>query len=96
VRSPAAARRGNGWLDPHPHTPVGVCGCVKLAARLWFATRMPVVHAPEPSRVGQHGLELVMAICPHFEVHREPVGKRVMAAVMVADDAVGDMAGRLG
>ncbi|MFE9446343.1 ATP-binding protein [Streptomyces sp. NPDC006602] len=58
--------------------------------------RMPVVHAPDPSRVGQHGLELVMAICPHFEVHREPVGKRVMAAVMVAADAVGDMAVRPG
>ncbi|MEU0722790.1 ATP-binding protein [Streptomyces sp. NPDC006140] len=55
--------------------------------------RMPVVHAADPSRVGQHGLEIVMAICPHFEVHREPVGKRVVAAVMLADDAIGDLAG---
>ncbi|MGW1746908.1 ATP-binding protein [Streptomyces sp. NPDC002092] len=54
---------------------------------------MPVVHGADPSRVGQHGLELVMAICPHFEVHREPVGKRVVATVLLADDAIGDVAG---
>ncbi|GGQ72772.1 hypothetical protein Saso_61710 [Streptomyces asoensis] len=55
-----------------------------------------MVHAPDPGRVSQHGLELVMAVCSHFEVHREPVGKRVMAAVMLADDALGDTAGRPG
>ena len=46
--------------------------------------------------MGQHGLKLVMAVCPHFEVHREPVGKRVMAAVMLANDVIGDVAAAQG
>jgi hypothetical protein len=42
--------------------------------------------------VGQHGLEIVMAVCRSFEMHREPVGKRIVAAVVLADDPVGDEA----
>jgi hypothetical protein len=30
---------------------------------------------------------VVMAISPCFEVHREPVGKRVVAAAVLVDDA---------
>ncbi|MET7451598.1 ATP-binding protein [Streptomyces sp. NPDC005574] len=51
----------------------------------------PTVQAADPSRIGQHGLEIVLALCRSFEVHREPVGKRVVAAIVLADDAVGDM-----
>ncbi|MGW0333193.1 ATP-binding protein [Streptomyces sp. NPDC003011] len=54
---------------------------------------LPVAAATEPGRVGQHGLEIVMAVCQSFEVHREPVGKRMTAAVMLADDPGGDLAG---
>ncbi|MDC0766731.1 hypothetical protein [Streptomyces sp. HD] len=49
---------------------------------------------PVGCEVGVPGLELVMAVCPHFEVHREPVGKRVVAAVMLTGDAIGDVACR--
>ncbi|CAL9340278.1 ATP-binding protein [Streptomyces sp. enrichment culture] len=56
---------------------------------------LPIVNAPDPDRVGQHGLEIVMAVCRSFEVHREPVGKRIKAAVVLADDPGGDVAGRL-
>src|SRR4051794_17530340 len=35
---------------------------------------LPVARAADPGRVGQHGLEIVMAVCQSFEVHREPVG----------------------
>ncbi|MEU9057024.1 ATP-binding protein [Streptomyces sp. NPDC048384] len=56
-------------------------------------TRMPLILAADPRRVGQHGLEIVTAVCQSFEVHREPVGKRVVAAIALADDPVGDMAG---
>lgn len=33
-----------------------------------------------------------MAVCRSFEMHREPVGKRIVAAVALADDPVGDEA----
>ncbi|MFG2731609.1 ATP-binding protein [Streptomyces canus] len=67
-------------------------GAVEIA--VWDTEpRMPVIHSADPQRVGQHGLELVMAVSSRFEVHREPVGKRVVAAVVLSDDAIGDMAG---
>ncbi|MFD4528307.1 ATP-binding protein [Streptomyces sp. NPDC058470] len=54
---------------------------------------LPVARAADRGRVGQHGLEIVMAVCQGFEVHREPVGKRTTASVMLADDPDGDVAG---
>ncbi|WP_369275705.1 ATP-binding protein [Streptomyces sp. R11] len=54
----------------------------------------PVVLAPDPTRIGQHGLEIVMAVGQSFAIHREPVGKRITAAIVLADDPVGDIAGR--
>lgn len=57
-------------------------------------TTLPACLA-DPGRVGQHGLEIVMAVCQSFEVRREPVGKRVRAAIVLADGPGGDPAGRL-
>jgi hypothetical protein len=54
---------------------------------------LPVAKAADAGRVGQHGLEIVMAVCQSFEVHMEPVGKRTTAAVMLADDPDGGKAG---
>ncbi|MGW4595370.1 ATP-binding protein [Streptomyces sp. NPDC004457] len=54
---------------------------------------LPVPRAADPGRVGGHGLEIVMALCRSFEMHREPVGKRIVAAVVLVDDPVGDEAG---
>ncbi|MFI8215832.1 ATP-binding protein [Streptomyces sp. NPDC085932] len=56
---------------------------------------LPIAKAADPDRVGQHGLEIVMAVCRSIEVHREPVGKRIKAAVVLADDPGGDVTGRL-
>jgi anti-sigma regulatory factor (Ser/Thr protein kinase) len=56
---------------------------------------LPVAKAADPDRVGQHGLEIVMAVSRSIEVHREPVGKRIKAAVVLADDPGGDITGRL-
>ncbi|WP_436842978.1 ATP-binding protein [Streptomyces collinus] len=53
---------------------------------------LPIAQAADPGRVGQHGLEIVMAVCRSFAMHREPVGKRIVAAVALADDPVGDEA----
>lgn len=58
------------------------------------STTLPLILAPDPGRVGQHGLEIVMALCQSFAVHREPVGKRITAAIELADDPGGDPAGR--
>lgn len=43
--------------------------------------RLPGAQAPDPDRVGQHGLEIVMALCQRLEAHREPVGKRITAVI---------------
>ncbi|WP_425276258.1 ATP-binding protein [Streptomyces carpinensis] len=51
---------------------------------------LPVARAADPGRVGQHGLEIVMAVVQGFEVRREPVGKRVIARVALVGDPVGD------
>ncbi|MEU5047262.1 ATP-binding protein [Streptomyces griseorubiginosus] len=57
---------------------------------------LPIAKAANPGRVGQHGLEIVMAVCRSIEIHREPVGKRIKATVVLADDPGGHVAGRLG
>ncbi|WP_307128554.1 ATP-binding protein [Streptomyces sp. B1I3] len=56
-------------------------------------TALPSILAPDPTRIGQHGLEIVMAMCRSFEVHRERIGKRVKATVVLADDPDGGAAG---
>ncbi|MFH9818222.1 ATP-binding protein [Streptomyces sp. NPDC017230] len=58
------------------------------------STTLPSILTTDPSRVGQHGLEIVMAVCQSFAVHREPVGKRITAVIELADDPGGDPAGR--
>ncbi|MGW0917103.1 ATP-binding protein [Streptomyces sp. NPDC002784] len=56
---------------------------------------LPVAQSPDAGRVGQHGLEIVIGVCRSFEMRREPVGKRIMAAVVLADDPGGNPAGSL-
>ncbi|MFG2352083.1 ATP-binding protein [Streptomyces sp. NPDC048521] len=52
---------------------------------------LPVARAADPGRVGQHGLEIVMAVVQGFEVRREPVGKRITARIALWDDPVGGL-----
>ncbi|CAL9658265.1 hypothetical protein SUDANB145_06869 [Streptomyces sp. enrichment culture] len=56
---------------------------------------LPVARAADPGRVGQHGLEIVMAVSQDFEVYREPVGKRTTATVRLTDEPRGCGAGRM-
>ncbi|MGQ4371941.1 ATP-binding protein [Streptomyces violaceoruber] len=58
------------------------------------STTLPSVGEANPERIGRHGLEIVMAVSRDFCVHREPVGKRITASVMLTDDPVADAAGR--
>ncbi|MEU0414775.1 ATP-binding protein [Streptomyces griseorubiginosus] len=50
---------------------------------------LPVARAADVGRVGQHGLEIVMAVAQGFEAQREPVGKRITARIALADDSGG-------
>lgn len=50
---------------------------------------LPVARAADVGRVGQHGLEIVMAVCQGFEAVREPVGKRITARLALTDDPCG-------
>jgi anti-sigma regulatory factor (Ser/Thr protein kinase) len=56
---------------------------------------LPVAQSPDPGRVGQHGLEIVIGACSRFEMRREPVGKCIKAAIVLADDPGGHPAGRV-
>ncbi|MFD5813338.1 ATP-binding protein [Streptomyces sp. NPDC059618] len=63
-----------------------------VRATVWDSDpTLPVARAADAGRVGQHGLEIVMGVCQAFEVHREPVGKRITAVVTLADTPDGDM-----
>ncbi|MFE5375339.1 ATP-binding protein [Streptomyces mirabilis] len=55
---------------------------------------LPIAKAADVGRVGQHGLEIVMAICQGFELQREPVGKRITARIALLDDPGAAVTGR--
>lgn len=62
---------------------------------VWDSNPTPPAILPrDPLRIGQHGLEIVMAVGQSFTVHREPVGKRITTAIVLADDPGGDVTGR--
>ncbi|MEU8718228.1 ATP-binding protein [Streptomyces sp. NPDC048663] len=46
----------------------------------------PSIQAPDPHRVGQHGLEIVMTVSQSVCLHRESVGKRITATLSLSDD----------
>lgn len=49
-----------------------------LVVTVWDTeTALPIARAAEPGRIGQHGLEIVLAVCEGFDVRREPIGKRI-------------------
>ena len=48
-----------------------------------------LVRPVDPRRVGQHGLEIVMAVAQSFQVRLEPTGKTVTARIALADGAGG-------
>ncbi|MEW2512860.1 ATP-binding protein [Streptomyces sp. NPDC046870] len=54
---------------------------------------LPIARAADVGRVGQHGMEIVMAVVQGFEAQREPVGKRITARIALADDPGGTVSG---
>lgn len=65
-----------------------------MEVTVWELRTVPAgVPAAVSTRVGQHGLEIVVAVCRSFQMHRDPVGKRITAAVALADGPIGDESG---
>ncbi|SDC96493.1 Anti-sigma regulatory factor (Ser/Thr protein kinase) [Streptomyces prasinopilosus] len=54
---------------------------------------LPMPRGADAERVGQHGLEIVMAVVQSLVVEREPVGKRVVARIALVDDPLDDPVG---
>lgn len=48
---------------------------------------LPVLMGPDPTRIGRHGLEIVMALGQSLSLHREPVGKRITTVIPLTDDS---------
>ncbi|MFC8224818.1 ATP-binding protein [Streptomyces sp. NPDC057287] len=71
-----------------------VDGTVEISVWDTEAT-LPVPQSPDPGRVGQHGLEIVIALCQSFEMRREPVGKRIKATITLTDHPTGNPAGQV-
>ncbi|MFD7920903.1 ATP-binding protein [Streptomyces sp. NPDC059740] len=49
-------------------------------------TVMPVPRAPESGRIGQHGLEIVLALCQDFAIRRQAGGKRTTATLRLTGE----------
>jgi anti-sigma regulatory factor (Ser/Thr protein kinase) len=47
---------------------------------------LPTASPADPTRIGQHGLELVLMVCQSFTVHSEPVGKRIRVQISLNGD----------
>ncbi|MFC9947198.1 ATP-binding protein [Streptomyces pratensis] len=65
-----------------------------LGITMWDSgSVLPTALRADPARAGQHGLEIVLAVCQSFEVRREPVGKRVRVRISLLDGPQDDPAG---
>ncbi|MFH8935387.1 ATP-binding protein [Streptomyces griseosporeus] len=86
--------------NAHKHAPGPVLMDLRIAGDMvevvvWDSEPvLPVARSADAGRVGQHGLEIVMAVSQGFEVQREPVGKRITARIALLDDPGGAVAGR--
>ncbi|MEU4089258.1 ATP-binding protein [Streptomyces aureus] len=55
-----------------------------LRIELWDSNPLPPsVKAPDPGRIGQHGLEIVTALANNVSIESKPPGKRIIATVML-------------
>ncbi|MEU1037860.1 ATP-binding protein [Streptomyces sp. NPDC005551] len=46
---------------------------------------VPAARAPDPARIGQHGLEIVKAVAVSLHIEQEPAGKRITARIALSD-----------
>ncbi|WP_431949944.1 ATP-binding protein [Actinacidiphila sp. bgisy167] len=53
-----------------------------LLVSVWdTSSALPLARAAEPGRIGQHGLEIILAVCEGYDVQRQPVGKRITVRI---------------
>ncbi|MFC8123934.1 ATP-binding protein [Streptomyces sp. NPDC057302] len=62
-----------------------VAGAVEVAVRD-SGRVLPRARAADTGRVGQHGLEIVLAVAQRFEARQEAVGKCVTVSIALLDD----------
>ncbi|MFE2537658.1 ATP-binding protein [Streptomyces sp. NPDC059371] len=56
-----------------------------LRVELWDSNPvLPAAKAPDPERIGQHGLEIVTALARTVTVEQTPVGKRITADLLLS------------
>ncbi|MGW1068308.1 ATP-binding protein [Streptomyces aureus] len=56
-----------------------------LRIELWDSNPLPPsVKAPDPGRIGQHGLEIVTVLAQSITIEATPPGKRIVATVILA------------
>ncbi|MGW0788087.1 ATP-binding protein [Streptomyces sp. NPDC002911] len=59
-----------------------------LDITMWDSgSALPTTPQADPARAGQHGLEIVRAVCRSLEVRRAPVGKRVHVQISLLEGA---------
>ncbi|MGW0966498.1 ATP-binding protein [Streptomyces sp. NPDC002516] len=59
-----------------------------LRVQLWDSSPvLPMVRAPDPERIGRHGLEIVTALAHSITMEQTPVGKRVVVDVVLDTSA---------
>ncbi|MFG3310151.1 ATP-binding protein [Streptomyces wuyuanensis] len=47
---------------------------------------LPVTRAPDPARIGHHGLEIVEAVSESLQFCKHAMGKQVISAITLSDD----------
>ncbi|MFF0745143.1 ATP-binding protein [Streptomyces sp. NPDC004111] len=68
----------DGRDGPGHTAPEGRPARDSLRITVWDTdTSLPQPGAPDPERIGQHGLELVLALCSKYDIQRLAGGKRV-------------------
>ncbi|MEW2077115.1 ATP-binding protein [Streptomyces sp. NPDC013433] len=66
-----------------------------VEVQVWDSnSALPLARAADAGWVGQHGLEIVMAVAQSFEAHREPVGKRICVRIALLNDPGGAITAR--
>ncbi|MFI8825689.1 ATP-binding protein [Streptomyces sp. NPDC053431] len=60
------------------------------------AAAAPVPRGHDPRRIGQHGVEIVVAVCESVTVEPHPTGKRVRACLSLLPGAAGRGTGKSG
>ncbi|GGK27595.1 ATP-binding protein [Streptomyces camponoticapitis] len=55
---------------------------------------LPAVLETDPTRIGQHGMEIVRALCQSLNIDQEPVGKRITARLPLSDSQAPTAPGR--